>query len=142
MKHVVLDPDGTVDYGLVVIVEADTKVTYHQQCAGLLTEARSVEGFLIPVAGRVAAQKIFDWFWSEFKGNCYPSQFSTLWTQERTARLGELVAEIPCWHFDGGVRDKRDGLRLDTEIMHECVEAWIPVVTPYGRGILALRNSD
>jgi hypothetical protein len=38
--------------------------------------------------------------------------------------------------------DKREFLQLDVARMHECVEAWIPVVTPYGRGILTLKNSD
>jgi hypothetical protein len=31
---------------------------------------------------------------------------------------------------------------LDKARTAECVEAWIPVFTPYGRGILTLTNSD
>ena len=143
MIQVELDPDGTQGIGLLVIVKAATGVTYRQQCAGLATESRTVEGFLIPVGGPKAAKKLFDWFQSTFHGGCYSSSSrGSPWTPETSATLAELVAEIPCWRTDGDGRETRHFLQLDTERMDECVEAWIPVITPYGPGVLTLDNSD
>ena len=43
MPHVVLDPGGTLNIGLAVIIEAQTGVTYEQQCGGYSTEQRTRE---------------------------------------------------------------------------------------------------
>ena len=144
MTRIVLDPDGALHFGLglLVFVGAPTGVTYVQQCAGGLTEQRSIEGFIIPVGDHTAAKKVYDWFWSTFRGNCYTTSFGGPWTPDRTATLASLVGEIPCWRTNASVEDKREYLQLDESRMHECVEAWIPVVTPYGTGILTLANSD
>ena len=143
MPHVFLDPDGTRPIGLAVIVEAPTGVTYEQQCGGYATELRTAEGFLIPVGGLTESRKIYDWFWATFKGYCFTSGDESPWTPERIAQLQALVARIPCWYSTA-----RDGerelhyLQLDLERMEECIEAWIPVRTPYGQGFLTLENSD
>jgi hypothetical protein len=142
MPHVFLNPDGSQELGLLVVVEASTGVTYAQQCAGYLTELRVVEGFLIPVGGPAAAKKICDWFWSTFKGNCYHTQANNPWTAETVAQLGAIVREIRCWYTERSGEDRPEVLQLDTTRIQECVEAWIPVVTPYGPGILTLENSD
>jgi hypothetical protein len=144
MTRIVLDPDGSLDLGLglLVLVEAPTGVTYLQQCAGGLTEQRSIEGYVIPVGGHAAAQKVYDWFWSTFRGTCYMTLSGSPWTPAHTAALASLVGEIPCWRTNASPEDIREFLRLDESRMHECVEAWIPVVTPYGAGILTLANSD
>src|SRR4029078_11579986 len=100
MPHVFLNPDGSQDLGLLVIVEATTGVTYSQQCAGHLTEIRLAEGFLIPVAGPSAAIKIYDWFCSTFRGHCYNTAGNNPWTAETVAELEALVGEIRCWHTE------------------------------------------
>jgi hypothetical protein len=141
LPYIFLNPDWTEDIGLHVIVEAPTGVVYAHQCAGCLTETRAVEGFLIPVGGAEAARRIYAWFWSTFKGNCYgPIE----WVEGRQLReLEVLVAQVPCWltHPDGQ-DDERRFLELDKNRLGDCVEAWVPVKTPYGRGILVLENSD
>jgi len=142
MPHVVLDPDGTSKPGLIVIVEARTGVTYEQQCGGYATEQRTTEGFLIPVGSPADARKIYDWFWATFKGCCYTSPGRSLWAPDTIAQLERLIGEIPCWHSTRGGADQRHYLKLNAESMDECVEAWIPVLTPYGSGILTLNNSD
>ena len=142
MQHVVLDPAGTQKIGLAVIVEAQTGVTYEQQCGGYSTEQCTVEGFLIPVGGLPESQKIYDWFWTTFKGHCYRSVHGSPWTPDTTAELQALVAQIPCWHSTREGECEPHYLQLDVERMNECIEAWIPVITPYGRGILTLENSD
>ena len=142
MPHVFLNPDGSQELGLLVVVQASTGVTYAQQCAGFLTDLRVVEGFLIPVGGPPAATRIYDWFWATFKGYCYHTRTNNPWTAETMAQLGLLVSEIHCWHTERSGEDRQVALKLDTTRMQECVEAWIPVVTPYGPGILTLKNSD
>ena len=143
MPRVLLDPDGTLRSGLYVIVEFSTGVVYSTQCAGLATEDRSIEGFLIPVGGPAQAQRIYDWFWSKFKGNCYPTAGSgNPWDPGKISELRELVSEVPCWSIDKHGKDQRSFLQLDESSMDECVEAWIPVTTPFGPGVLTLDNSD
>jgi len=143
MTRVFLDPAGSLGLGmgLLVLVEAPTGVIYVQQCAGGLTEERSMEGFLIPVGDQADAKRLYDWFWSTFRGACYFTSRGSPWTSIATAELAALVAEIPCW-WTGSDPDRREFLRLDEGRMHECVEAWIPVLTPYGRGVVVLANSD
>jgi Family of unknown function (DUF6210) len=140
MSYVFLNPDGAEDFGLQVIVEHPTGVVYAHQCAGYLTELMAVEGFLIPIGGPDAARRIYGWFWQAFEGTGYAPDG---WTKERIDQLASLVAEIPCWltHADGK-RDERRFLELDRGRIGECVEAWIPVATPYGPGILVVENSD
>jgi hypothetical protein len=140
MPYIFLNPDGSENLGLNLIVEHPTGVLYGQQCAGLLAEIRTVEGFLIPVGGPDAARRVHDWFWKTFPGNCYPP---IVWTEDRIRELAGLVAQVPCWLTrPGGEGDERHSLVLDEGRLDECVEAWIPVRTPYGRGILVLENLD
>lgn len=148
MTYIFLDPDGTQDFGLFVIVEAETGVTYANQCAGYLTEPRTLEGFLIPVGGPKDAKVLYDWFWKSFHGNCYRPEEN--WTPEMVSQLRDLISQIPCWRTvpDNIGKDQRLFLQLDEDRMSECVEAWIPVITPYGKGILdgkgilVFQNSD
>ena len=142
MPRVILNPDGDADIGLIVIIEAKTGVIYEQQCAGHATEQRSLEGFLIPVGGTAEAKKIYDWFWDTFKGGCYHAEERKLWDAERVDQLRVLVGEIACWHWSDDGKEERHMLQLDATRTKECVEAWIPVRTPYGLGLLTLANSD
>jgi hypothetical protein len=140
MPYVFLNPDGAEDLGLNLIVEHPTGVLYGQQCAGLLTELRTVEGFLIPVGGPDAARRFYDWSRRTFRGSGHPP---IAWTEDRIRELAGLVAQVPCWMTDpGGESDERHFLVLDEGRLDECVEAWIPVKSPYGRGVLVLENSD
>ncbi len=138
--YVFLNPDGKQEPGLVVIVEHGTGVRYAQQCGGMSTEIRAIEGFLVPVGGPSAAKKVYQWFWKRFAGHCSAGEVE--WTEELTAELAALIATIPCWLTRSNGKDERHKLELDAARMDECVEAWIPVLTPYGPGILTLDNSD
>src|SRR5262245_60782508 len=51
MRIVEIDPDGTQDTYLGVIVEYPTGVTYRQQCAGTECDQRSVDGYFVPLGG-------------------------------------------------------------------------------------------
>jgi Family of unknown function (DUF6210) len=139
MPTIFLDPAGTIGQMLLLIVRANTGVVYEQQCGGYLCEQRKMEGFLIPVGGAEAAEKIYDWFWKNFKGHCYDGK--NQFTPTQLEELKSLVGGVRCWIQSGDESEPRQ-LELDVERIAECVEAWIPVVTPFGKGILTLGNSD
>jgi hypothetical protein len=141
MIDVMLDPDGTLDLnlGVLVVIRSPTGVTYRTQCGGYACLAKSVEGLIIPVAGPETAKRIYDWFWSSFHGWCCNGRSD--WTAEWTQQLRELVAEIPVWYSQDG-KDERGLLLLDDERLDDCSEAWIPVQTKYGPGVMVLANSD
>lgn len=139
MIDVMLNPDGATPLGLLVIVEASTGVVYHHQCGGLATHERAAEGYLVPVGSPRASQAISDWFRATFHGHGYHGVID--WTSERLADLRALVSGIAFWYRVGD-EDLRATLRLDETRLAECVEAWIPVQMPLGRGILVLDNSD
>lgn len=141
MVDILIDPDGTLGYeiGVLIIVHAPTGVIYHHQCGGHATLDNQAEGFLIPVAGSNAARQISAWFWKEFKGNCYDGRSD--WSPFRVVQLRQLVSEIPIWSHSGA-ESRRTFLELDEDRLIQCVEAWIPVRTPFGPGTMILANSD
>jgi hypothetical protein len=139
--YIFLNPDGSFSLGLLLVVGAPTGVVYATQCAGHLNEERSMEGFLVPVGGEREAKQLFDWFWANFRGHCYPSGVRL--SAEQVSELRQMVGEIPCWltsKDDEGT--ERGFLELDLSRIDECVEAWIPVLSPLGAGVLTLNNSD
>jgi hypothetical protein len=142
--HVFLDPDGTQEFGLFAVVAAPTGVTYAHQCAGFATEVREVEGFLVPLGGPSAARPLVDWFARTFGGNppFHGSPFWDQWTLERVDELAALVAAVPMWRIDRKEGDDRFFLALDRARLHELTEAWVPVRTPYGPGVLVFANCD
>ena len=101
-------------------------------------------GFLVSLIrrlgrGRWRGAAIDDWFGRHFRGHAYQSD--TDWTPERVQELAELVAATSCWKRDPG-GDRPHEITLDINRMSECVEAWIPVSTEYGPGVLLRDNSD
>ncbi|RYD37716.1 MAG: hypothetical protein EOP86_02800 [Verrucomicrobiaceae bacterium] len=142
MKHpitVAIDADGNCDDYLILIVTAETGVTYVHQCGGFACLQNSAEGFLVQVGTSDDRERLYDWFQSEFEGSCMNS---SVWTPDRTAMLESLISHIACGHVNSDGVDFRHMLQLDRERMQECVEAWIPVLSPYGPGLVVLNNSD
>lgn len=136
MNYVFLNPDGTISLGLLVIIESKTNVAYRTQCAGTGTYIREMEGFLIPVGDQAMAAIIYDWFWENLHGT--DSGISN----DLIDQLRQLVSEIPYFFETADGSCERLFLELDESRIDECVEAWIPVKTRYGKGILTLDNSD
>jgi Family of unknown function (DUF6210) len=142
--YVFFDPDGTQDFGLLVVVVLPTGVTYAHQCAGLRAEIREVEGFAIPVGGPEAAAPLLTFFRTRFHGNP-PSRVSGVaptWTDADVQELEALVSNIPLWKTMRDGRSERVFLKLDISKLSDATEAWIPVQTAYGPGILLFKNSD
>jgi hypothetical protein len=140
MPHVFLDPDGTSPRGLLLLVEAPTGVIYEQQCGGHANELMSLEGFLIPLGAQAGADTMYEWFQKTFRGQCHKG--GNHWNAEHTQQLQALIGRIPCWYHNKQRKDERHFLQLDMARLGDCLEAWIPVISPYGHGILTLKNSD
>ena len=149
--YVFLDPDGTQGFGLIAIVAAPTRVTYAHQCGGLATEIREIEGFAVPLGGISATEPLCTFFRQQFGGNPptisgkYASIFERRWTAARLDELGRLVGEIMFWKtvFDSTASDDQpSALLLDRTRLSDLTEAWIPVKTAYGAGVLIFPNSD
>lgn len=132
--------DDSARLGLLLIVEYPTGVEYGNQCAGYTNQEMRAEGFLIPLGDHNKERELYNFFWTEFRGNCYVPYNE--WTAERTGKLSDIIREIACWYTEFGKVGKLQSLKLDERRMDECVEAWIPVISPYGKGILTLMNSD
>ena len=51
-----------------------------------------------------------------------------------------------CWwpicHRGAGCEEIKRRLRIDEECLDELEEAWVPVVSPVGRGVLLCKNCD
>ncbi len=100
-----------------------------------------MEGFVVPLGRRNIEQEIHEFFMREFGENCYPPH--NIWTEKRVSDLGKIVTKVPVSLSTPNSSDeRREFLRLNTEKMGECIEAWIPVISVYGEALLVLKNSD
>lgn len=149
--YIFLDPDGTQEFGSLVIVAAPTGVVYAHQCGGLTCEDRELEGFAVPVGGPSAARPFRTFFLQEFHGNPpVPGNRGSLmlgpwWTDAQITELQALVEQIALWKTyapKSGMDDERTFLKLELDRLDELTEAWIPVHMAYGRGVLIFANSD
>jgi hypothetical protein len=155
-RTVCLDPVGTIEDLLGIIVEAATGVVYEQQCAGTETDVRAAEGYYVPLGGfrmapdggRFEAMALRQPF--HHRGGCryggsphqLPPDTSNL-PAERLDDLRMVIAAIPYWvRGDSTEADRRVPLQLDEGRIGELVEAWVPVVTPDGPAILVWQNCD
>jgi hypothetical protein len=150
-SYIFVDPDGTQEFGSLVIVVAPTCVVYAHQCGGLACELRELEGFAVPVGGPSAARPLRTFFHQTFHGNPpVPGHNTTArlgpwWTDAQIGELQALVEQIAFWKTyapESGTDDERTFLKLDLERLEELTEAWIPVQTAYGSGVLIFANSD
>lgn len=148
-RYVFLDADGILEPWLVVVIQHRTAVVYGTQCAGVRTEVRFIEGYLVPLGGSkygaederidpVALTEVFHegdacrWSW---EGNALP--------EERMRRLRSVVEQIPYWRCTLiPEQDTKHHLRLDPNRTAQITEAWIPVETPDGPGVLLYKNCD
>jgi uncharacterized protein DUF6210 len=57
-----IDPDGTGDPGLGVLVLASTNVVYRMQAGGHYTMPLEAEGFLVPIGPPLASNRLREFF--------------------------------------------------------------------------------
>lgn len=133
---VFLDPDGTGEDWSYVVVRADTGVTYEQQCGGGECLLRTVQGYLVPVYQHEVLTELGDLLANEVDTSAAEPV-----SAEVRKQVAELVGEIRFWP---SVRDGGDAvaLALDEDRIGELTEAWVPVTTPDGPGVLIWPNSD
>lgn len=138
-RFVFIDPDGTSAGGwLFVVVEAPTGVVYQQQYGGTACRQGQVEGFLVPLVGLGAVDDLRDLFERHFRGS---GTWRHSWTPEELAALRGPVEGLTYWTCDG-TNEEPHPVRLDDSRLAEVDEAWVPVVTPDGPGVLLWFNSD
>lgn len=148
VRSIFIDPDGTLPLWLGVVVRAETGVIYATQCAGVATEQRLVQGFYVPLggskydvdAGYIELASFNDVFHDH--GACHWNWTGTALPKERLNTLSRLVEEISYWSSSAECRDHKYQLRLDRSRISEIAEAWIPVHTPDGPGVLLYDNCD
>jgi hypothetical protein len=63
-------------------------------------------------------------------------------SEKRLATLETLVASISCEEVFGLDFRTAGQLRLDRSRFNEITEAWVPVQTPHGPGVLCFENCD
>ncbi|MQY06583.1 DUF6210 family protein [Actinomadura macrotermitis] len=138
-RFVFLDPDGTSGGGwLYVVVEAETGVFYQHQYGGTACRQGEVEGFLVPLVGPDELDALRELFERHFRG---AGTRDHTWQDAERDRLREIVGAVRYWTSDG-TTDEPHVLRLDESRMREADEAWVPVSTPDGPGVLLWHNSD
>jgi len=138
-KTILIDPDGSSDNSwLYTIIKYPTNVKYQQQYGGFANRVNQVEGFLVPVSATQALKQLQGLFEKELKGNGTWGQNIEL-TEKQYEKLSALVETIPYW----GTNSKTPhNLEIDTESLKEIDEAWIPIVSSDGPGVLVWANSD
>lgn len=148
VRFVYLDPDGTLPEWVAIVVRRETGVVYGTQCAGVATEQRFIEGYLIPVGGakydldegNIEVGPFVDAFHEN--GSCQWGWTGRTLPAERHALLRNLVELIPYWRIRLDDGDQKDPLRIDATCLEQLAEAWIPVQTPDGPGVLLYQNCD
>lgn len=145
--YVFIDADGTQSSWLYLIVEKSTQVFYTSQCAGLENQIRSTEGYLIPLIGLTFdAYALLDEYSHQLRQIFHQGQScrsaSKLNTQQLD-RLQSYIENITIWFTNNEPEDdQRQHLCLDMSRLEEITEAWVPVISPYGKAILIWKNCD
>ncbi|TDC96031.1 DUF6210 family protein [Actinomadura sp. 7K507] len=136
---VLLDPDGTGGARwLYVVVEAKTRVIYQQQYGGTACRLGQTEGFVVPLSAPDELDALRELFEKYFRG---AGTWNHTWPDDERDRLRRTIESIRYWVCDGTTEEPHD-LTLDESRIHEADEAWIPVITPDGPGMLVWHNSD
>jgi hypothetical protein len=143
-RYVFIDPDGTQGREwLYVIVRAPTGVFYEQQYGGTATLLNHVEGYLVPVKGDQALAELRAIFERDLRGS---GAGGHSWPDGLLLRLRNAVGKVAFWdspHTSEGLDfSTPQALEVDGKYLRELDEAWIPVITPDGPGVLIWANSD
>ncbi|MDP9766610.1 hypothetical protein QO006_004077 [Deinococcus enclensis] len=81
-------------------------------------------------------------FFGRYGGNPpSPEASCARWQDRDLQALAEIVGQMPLWHTSR-TKDEPAFLEFDRARLPELTEGWIPVITPYGPGILMHQNSD
>ena len=133
-----LDPDGSAPDWAHLVIEWPSNVLYQHQYGGTANRQGEVEGYLVPVDVAEARPLLDDVFLRRLKG-------AGSWGKDLEPDLLECVRRavgtIQFWPDTEGA-PAREPLTLDESRLHQLDEAWIPVETSDGPGVLVWNNSD
>ena len=136
---VFLDPDGTLPQSwMFVIVRHPTGVRYDQQYGGRLTRSATAEGYLVQVDPTPVRPLLDEVFLGRLRGP--GMQLGPELTSEALDLLRAALRAARFWTPAPGTHP--EPLALDESELAELDEAWIPVLTPAGPGVLVWPNSD
>jgi Family of unknown function (DUF6210) len=131
-----IDPVGTAPEWMYVVIEDSTDVAYAQQYGGTACRQGEIEGYLVPVHSNEALSELRALFEVRLRG-------AGVWHRRLD---GELLGVVRCavgrieyWPTNDG---EPEILRVDDQRLDDLDEAWIPVVTSDGPGVLIWCNSD
>jgi len=148
VRFVYLDPVEGWSEWLAIIIEHPTGVVYGHQCAGTATDQRYVEGFYVPLGGPRfdvdnGALESLDFTAPFHRGShCTHGWGTPPLPEDRLAKLRTEVEKIPYWRHTNLDAYTREHVKIDTDRVVMICEAWVPVVTPEGKGILVWANCD
>lgn len=145
--YIFIDADGTPSAWLYLIVEKSTQVFYASQCAGLENQIRNTEGYLIPLIGLTFdTDVLLDEYSYQLRQIFHQGQSCRSATKLNTQQLDQLrscIENITIWFTSNEQEeDQRQHLCLDISRQEEITEAWVPVISPYGKAILIWKNCD
>lgn len=140
--QVLLDPDGTWPRPWTfVTVHAPTGVWYAHQYGGTANRQAHTEGYLVPVDGRPALADLQELFVRQLRGAGIRGGGVEVSGQLLT-RVRAAVSRIRYWSGSQDDQHTPMPLQLDDSRVAELDEAWVPVLTPDGPGVLVWSNSD
>ncbi|MFH9353141.1 DUF6210 family protein [Kitasatospora sp. NPDC017646] len=138
-RHVQLDPDGCGGGWMFVIVAAPTDVVYQNQCGGYACAQYEQEDYLVPLYGTDLDEEMNEIFVGALKGYGMRGQE---WPALVVDRLRAAVGSLGIYGSGRGGDPYPPSLVLDEFRLSDAAEAWIPVITPDGSGVLVRENSD
>ena len=137
-RTIVLDPIGAWPEWLVVVIEAPTGVLYQQQFGGTACRQGEIEGYLVPLSPGETLTTLRSIFEGELKGTGVSSR-AFEWPANLYIRLTTAVESTQFWPANDGAPEQ---LSIDQSRVDDLDEAWIPVMTSDGPGVLLWENSD
>jgi hypothetical protein len=144
VRTVTVDPSGLLMHPWMgVICEAETGVCYDNQTGGVRTLPRSAEGYYVPVFDAQALADLRAIFEDELHMQGVRHGIAVLDPYlDRIRNAVAMVRMDPSLGGPGQYGAAEAPLQLDDARLPEADEAWLPVVTPDGPGILIWENSD
>jgi hypothetical protein len=128
-------------HGTYVIVEAPTGIVYQTQVGGHACDQKTLEGFLLPChpADHDDTRTLENFFHETFRG-FPPITRGREWNPSDLHKLREIVSQfiVGCAEAESAYSH----LTFDDSRSSQATEGWLPVLTPWGPGILVHENSD
>ncbi len=123
---------------MAVICEAHTGVRYTNQAGGVQCLPKTTEGYYVPVFDGQALAELRAVFEDDLQEQGARGGPEVL--KPYIERIREAVSLVRMDSSTGGPSEAH--LKLDDSRLAEADEAWIPVITPDGPGVLIWENSD